>query len=170
MSSYGNEPVVDRLSAMRASASPDRQGRERRVRRPEIVVATVAVVTGLVILLMVVVPRRGGVVSSVAPSTTLAITNNSRVPVGMALMSFPVEPGHLPPSVRVGDRVRIVATPTTDGTGSVRVLGPVATIHEVDSGGTMDGASIVSVITDESVAASIASSGEVHVYLVGEGR
>ena len=173
MSSYGNDGASDRLAAMRAPTEPSRERppRDRQrssVRRPELAVASAAVVVGIVILLVMAMPRGGGVQVATETSTTLAPTNNARIPNGMALVAFPVESGHLPASLRPGDRVKIVATPMADGTGMVRVLGSVVTIENIDTASSVDGSAVVSVIANESIAASVAASGPVHVFLVGE--
>ena len=170
MSSFGHEGGTDRLAALRTRSDPENDRRPPRSRRPELMVAAGAVAVGVILLLLVALPGRNQVQVADQTTTTVAQTNNSRIPVGMALLAFPVAQGHLPPALRPGDRARIVATPAPDGTGTTRVLAPVVTVERIEAAPSLDGSTVVSVIADESIAASIAGSGPVHVFLTGERR
>ena len=168
MPGFGNDSNNDRLAALRTTSEPERAGRQAGRRRPELMVAVIALAVGVVLLVAIAIPRGRAVQVATASSTTLTPTNNARVPSGMVLVAVPVEAGHIPGSVRPGDRVRIVVTPMPDGTGSVRVVPSVVTVQSIDSTASIEGTTVVSVVGDASIVAAIASSGPVHVFLVGE--
>ena len=168
MSGFGGDSNNDRLAALRSGPEPT-PGRGRvAVRRPELIVAAIALALGIALLVSVMMPRGGGVQVATESTTTVAATNNARIPTGMILVAMPVERGHIPASVRPGDRVRIVATPMSDGTGTVHLVPSIVTVQSIDTSDSIDATTVISVIGESSVAAAVAASGPVHVFLVGE--
>lgn len=170
---FGIGGSTDRLSAMRAPATPaqTRTRTDGRGLRLEFVIGILLILGGIAVALYV----RGA--PTTAPMTSIAANPSPEVGAenhGMATLlagevavAFAVEDGNYPPSLRVGDVVRLVVTPGVDGSGEVRSLGERTVVMSVDEPADSGTKRVVTVRGPESIVTALAGSGPVHVAVLG---
>ena len=87
-----------------------------------------------------------------------------------AFIAIALEDGTFPPDVQKGDRVRIVVTPSPDGTGSTRGLDETTIVESMSNASEVGGRYVMTVRGPESVAIAIAASGTIHVAVVDKAQ
>lgn len=167
---------ADRLAMLRGAGVSRQQtsGDANRRMRIELWIGIVLVLGGVAFA----VSTRGGTATTPAPPAASAVASDAVAPTsedsqlldGEAVVSFAVEYGNFPPSLGVGDLVRIIVTPSNDGTGDVRPLGERTVVVSVDQPADMSTTKVVSVRGPESIATAVAASGPVHVAIVKVGN
>ena len=86
--------------------------------------------------------------------------------ISLLFIAMAVEPGNFPPSLAIGDTVRVVVTPSNDGSGSVRNLKETTVVESVMPPAEMGTQFVVTVRAPESLATAIAASGPLHLSIV----
>ena len=165
----GAPGIAERLSVLRApqpGAAPNRASAPKRMRL-EVLIGVVVVLAGVTMALFL----SGGNSSPVdtgepATSSPEVDIQNSRLMAGEAFIAIAVEPGNFPPSLVVGDTVRVVVTPSNDGSGSVRNLKETTVVQSVTPPAEMGTQFVVTVRAPESLATAIAASGPLHLSIV----
>ena len=165
----GAPGIAERLSVLRApqpGAAPNRASAPKRMRL-EVLIGVVVVLAGVTMALFL----SGGNSSPVdtgepATSSPEVDIQNSRLMAGEAFIAIAVEPGNFQPSLVVGDTVRVVVTPSNDGSGSVRNLKETTVVQSVTPPAEMGTQFVVTVRAPESLATAIAASGPLHLSIV----
>ena len=165
----GAPGIAERLSVLRApqlGTAPNRASTPKRMRL-EVLIGVVVVLAGITMALFL----GGGNSSSVGPgepatSSPEVDIQDSRLMSGEAFIAIAVEPGNFPPSLAVGDTVRVVVTPSNDGSGSVRNLREITVVQSVMPPADMGTQFVVTVRAPESLATAIAASGPLHLSIV----
>ena len=165
----GSPGIAERLSVLRApqpGTAPNRASAPKRMRL-EVLIGVVVVLAGVTMALFL----SGGNSSPVgtgepATSSPEVDIQNSRLMAGEAFIAIAVEPGNFPPSLVVGDTVRVVVTPSNDGSGSVRNLKETTVVQSVTPPAEMGTQFVVTVRAPESLATAIAASGPLHLSIV----
>ena len=165
----GAPGIAERLSVLRApqpGTAPNRVLAPKRMRL-EVLIGVVVVLAGITMALFL----GGGNSSPVDPgepatSSPEAEVQNSRLMAGEAFIAIAVEPGNFPPSLVIGDTVRVVVTPSNDGSGSVRNLKETIVVESVMPPAEMGTQFVVTVRAPESLATAIAASGPLHLSIV----
>lgn len=161
----------DRLSAMRAptAAGMSRAGSPARKMRVDLLVGVILILGGLAFALYV----RGGAttapVTSVAGEMGTPVTpaDSGTLLAGEVAVAFAVDDGNYPPSLRVGDEVRLIVTPGLDGTGDVRPIADKTVVLSIDAPTDNGNKRVITVRAPEAVASAVAASGPVHVVILG---
>lgn len=165
----GAPGIAERLSVLRApqpGTAPNRASAPKRMRL-EVLIGVVVVLAGVTMALFL----SGGNSSPVgtgepATSSPELDIQNSRLMAGEAFIAIAVESGNFPPSLVVGDTVRVVVTPSNDGSGSVRNLKETTVVQSVTPPAEMGTQFVVTVRAPESLATAIAASGPLHLSIV----
>ena len=165
----GAPGIAERLSVLRApqpGTAPNRASAPKRMRL-EVLIGVVVVLAGVTMALFL----SGGNSSPVgtgepATSSPEVDVQNSRLMAGEAFIAIAVEPGNFPPSLVVGDTVRVVVTPSNDGSGSVRNLKETTVVQSVTPPAEIGTQFVVTVRAPESLATAIAASGPLHLSIV----
>lgn len=165
----GAPGIAERLSVLRApqpGTAPNRASAPKRMRL-EVLIGVVVVLAGVTMALFL----SGGNSSPVgtgepATSSPEVDIQNSRLMAGEAFIAIAVEPGNFPPSLVVGDTVRVVVTPSNDGSGSVRNLKETTVVQSVTPPAEIGTQFVVTVRAPESLATAIAASGPLHLSIV----
>ena len=168
-SSFGAPGIAERLSVLRTpqpGQAPLKTDAPKRMRL-EALIGVVVVIAGITMALFL----SGGSSSPViggesATSSPKVDAQNSRLMAGEALIAIAVEPGNFPPSLFVGDTVRVVVTPSNDGSGSVRSLKEITVVQSVTPPADMGTQFVVTLRAPESIATAIAASGPLHLSII----
>ena len=168
-SSFGAPGIAERLSVLRTpqpGQAPLKTDAPKRMRL-EVLIGVVVVIAGITMALFL----GGGSSSPViggesATSSPKVDAQNSRLMAGEALIAIAVEPGNFPPSLFVGDTVRVVVTPSNDGSGSVRSLKEITVVQSVTPPADMGTQFVVTLRAPESIATAIAASGPLHLSII----
>jgi hypothetical protein len=135
--------------------------------RLEVLIGVVVVLAGITMALFLSggssSPAIGGEPATSSPKVD---AQDSRLMAGEALIAIAVDPGNFPPSLLVGDTVRVVVTPSNDGSGSVRSLKELTVVQSVTPPAEMGTQFVVTVRAPESLATAIAASGPLHLSIV----
>lgn len=170
---YGMPGPQERLASLRTHKDePVRARRTQRTVRVEVLVGVVVVVLGIAVALNALTGRRDVVQSVQDPLSSQpvqATPQDGRLLDGEGLIAIAVDEGDFPPEIRPGDSVRVVLTPGSDGQGGFREMGQPLTVKSVDPIGETSGKTVVTVIGPSESAVSIASSGSIHLTIVGRG-
>ena len=164
---------ADRLSAMRAPATavqPPSRGSNRGL-RIEFVLGILLILGGIAVALYVrgapTTAPMTSVVMNPSPESGAETHGTVTLLAGEVAAAFAVEDGNYPPSLRVGDVVRIVVTPGNDGAGEVRSLLERTVVMSIDEPSDAGTKRVVTVRGPESIVTALASSGPVHVAVLG---
>ena len=168
-SNFGAPGIAERLSVLRTpqpGTAPLKTNVPKRMRL-EALIGVVVVIAGITMALFL----GGGSSSPViggesATSSPKVDAQNSQLMAGEALISIAVEPGNFPPSLFVGDTVRVVVTPSNDGSGSVRSLKELTVVQSVTPPADMGTQFVVTLRAPESIATAIAASGPLHLSII----
>jgi hypothetical protein len=87
---------------------------------------------------------------------------------GEAFVPIAVESGNFPPVLKDGDQVRVIVTPDSNGTGTVRGLDETTVVHDIETPGDIGTKFVVTVRAPEGVAAAIAASGPVFLAIINK--
>ena len=165
----GAPGIAERLSVLRApqpGTAPSRALAPKRMRL-EVLIGVVVVLAGITMALFLSgsssSPAIGGEPATSSPKVDVP---NSRLMAGEAFIAIAVDPGNFPPSLLVGDTVRVVVTPSNDGSGSVRGLKEITVVQSVTPPADMGTQFVVTVRAPESLATAIAASGPLHLSIV----
>jgi len=168
-SNFGAPGIAERLSVLRTpqpGTAPLKTNTPKRMRL-EVLIGVVVVLAGITLALFLSgsgsSPAIGGESATSSPKVDVP---NSRLMAGEAFIAIAVEPGNFPPSLVVGDTVRVVVTPSNDGSGSVRNLKEITVVQSVMPPADMGTQFVVTVRAPESVATAIAASGPLHLSIV----
>ena len=168
-SNFGAPGIAERLSVLRTpqpGTAPLKTNTPKRMRL-EVLIGVVVVLAGITLALFLSgsgsSPAIGGEPATSSPKVDVP---NSRLMAGEAFIAIAVEPGNFPPSLVVGDTVRVVVTPSNDGSGSVRNLKEITVVQSVMPPADMGTQFVVTVRAPESVATAIAASGPLHLSIV----
>ena len=168
-SNFGAPGIAERLSVLRTpqpGAAPLKANTPKRLRF-EVLIGVVVVLTGITMALFLSggssSPAIGGESATSSPKVDV---QNSRLMAGEALIAIAIEPGNFPPSLLVGDTVRVVVTPSNDGSGSVRSLKELTVVQSVTPPAEMGTQFVVTVRAPETLATAIAASGAIHLSIV----
>lgn len=168
-SNFGAPGVGDRLSALRTSqpGTPSLTVTTPKRMRLELLIGSVVILVGITMALFLSsgssTPSSDG--NPVTSSPKIEV-QDSHLMAGEAFVAIAVEPGSFPPSLTTGDTVRVVVTPSNDGTGSVRSLKEITVVQSVTPPADMGTQFIVTVRAPESIATAIAASGPLHLSIV----
>ena len=168
-SNFGTPGIAERLSVLRTpqpGTAPPLTNTPKRMRL-EVLIGVVVVLAGITMALFLSggssSPAIGGEPATSSPKVD---AQDSRLMAGEALIAIAVDPGNFPPSLLVGDTVRVVVTPSNDGTGSVRSLKEMTVVQSVTPPAEMGTQFVVTVRAPESLATAIAASGPLHLSIV----
>ena len=168
-SNFGAPGIAERLSVLRTpqpGTAPLKTNTPKRMRL-EVLIGVVVVLAGITMALFLSgsssSPAIGGEPATSSPKVDVP---NSRLMAGEAFIAIAVEPGNFPPSLVVGDTVRVVVTPSNDGSGSVRNLKETTVVQSVTPPAEMGTQFVVTVRAPESLATAIAASGPLHLSIV----
>ncbi len=168
-SNFGAPGIAERLSVLRTpqpGTAPLKASEPKRMRL-EVLIGVVVVLAGITMALFLSggssAPATKGEPATISPKTDVP---NSRLMAGEAFIAIAVEPGNFPPSLVVGDTVRVVVTPSNDGSGSVRSLKETTVVQSVTPPADMGTQFVVTVRAPESLATAIAASGPLHLSIV----
>ncbi len=168
-SNFGAPGIAERLSVLRTSqpgSAPLKTNTPKRMRL-EVLIGVVVVLAGITMALFLSgsssSPAIGGESATSSPKVDVS---NSRLMAGEAFIAIAVDPGNFPPSLLVGDTVRVVVTPSNDGSGSVRGLKEKTVVQSVMPPADMGTQFVVTVRAPESLATAIAASGPLHLSIV----
>ena len=165
----GAPGIAERLSVLRApqpGTAPNRASAPKRMRL-EVLIGVVVVLAGVTMALFLSGENSSPVgTGEPATSSPEVDIQNSRLMAGEAFIAIAVEPGNFPPSLVVGDTVRVVVTPSNDGSGSVRNLKETTVVQSVTPPAEMGTQFVVTVRAPESLATAIAASGPLHLSIV----
>ena len=173
-SNFGAPGIAERLSVLRTpqpGTAPQKTNTPRRMRL-EVLIGVVVVLAGITMALFLSggssSPAIGGEPATSSPKID---AQDSRLMAGEAFIAIAVDPGNFPPSLLVGDTVRVVVTPSNDGSGSVRSLKELTVVQSVTPPAEMGTQFVVTVRAPESLATAIAASGPLHLSIVkGDSR
>ena len=166
---YGTPGVAERLSAIRTPQAPPAAPVTPRKIRSEFIIGAVVILVGVALAFLflgkspapvAVVPIPGAEASATASESGALMT-------GEAFVAISVPVGNFPPNIKVGNSVRAVVTPSSDGTGSVKMLRDVLLVQAVNSPTDIGTSHVVTVRAPEAVAVSLAASGPVHLVVIG---
>lgn len=167
---YATPGVAERLSAVRTPQAPAAQAAAPRKIRSEFIIGAVVILVGIALAFLflgksstpaAIVPIPG-TETSVVPSDSGALIS------GEAFVAISVPVGNFPPDIKAGNSVRAVVTPSSDGTGSVKMLRDILLVQSVDAPSDIGTSHVVTVRAPEDVAVSLAASGPVHLVVIGE--
>ena len=168
-SNFGAPGIAERLSVLRTpqpGSAPLKTNTPKRTRL-EVLIGVVVVLAGITMALFLSggssSPAIGGEPATSSPKVD---AQDSRLMAGEAFIAIAVDPGNFPPSLLVGDTVRVVVTPSNDGSGSVRSLKELTVVQSVTPPAEMGTQFVVTVRAPESLATSIAASGPLHLSIV----
>lgn len=168
---YGIPSVADRLSALR---SPSQQHQvsaataPRRIRK-EVLIGVLVAAAGIALALFI---RGGTAPESLATKVDAAVESAASMPTPSQLMSgeafvpIAVESGNFPPVLKDGDQVRVIVTPDSNGSGTVRGLEETTVVHDIESPDDIGTKFVVTVRAPEGVATAIAASGPVFLAII----
>jgi hypothetical protein len=159
----------DRLSALRQnSQSPVSAVTPRKI-RIELLVGAAAFLAVIAVLFVLL----GSRVQQTSSVTTVPVAKSpveGELQSGQALIPLALEEGSFPPHVEVGDQVRIIVSPSSDGTGTTRRLEEETIVQSMSGPSDIGGRSVMTVRGPESVAVAISASGPIHVAIVHEAK
>jgi len=168
-SNFGAPGIAERLSVLRTpqpGTAPLKTNTPKRMRL-EVLIGVVVVLAGITMALFLSgggsSPAIGGEPETSSPEVEV---QDSRLMAGEAFIAIALNPGNFPPSLLVGDTVRVVVTPSNDGSGSVRSLRELTVVQSVTPPDEMGTQFVVTVRAPESLATSIAASGPLHLSIV----
>jgi hypothetical protein len=168
-SNFGAPGIAERLSVLRTpqpGAAPLKTNTPKRMRL-EVLIGVIVVLAGITMALFLSggssSPAIGGEPATSSPKTE---AQDSRLMAGEALIAIAIDPGNFPPSLLVGNTVRVVVTPSNDGSGSVRSLKETTVVQSVTPPSEMGTQFVVTVRAPESLATAIAASGPLHLSIV----
>jgi hypothetical protein len=168
-SNFGTPGIAERLSVLRTpqpGAAPIKNNAPKRMQL-EVLIGVVVVLAGITMALFLSggssSPATGGEAATSPPKID---AQDSRLMSGEALIAIAVDPGNFPPSLLVGDTVRVVVTPSSDGSGSVRSLKELTVVQSVMPPADMGTQFVVTVRAPEILATAIAASGPLHLSIV----
>jgi hypothetical protein len=168
-SNFGAPGIAERLSVLRTpqpGSAPLKTNTPKRMRL-EVLIGVVVVLAGITMALFLSgggsSPAIGGEPATSSPKVD---AQDSRLMAGEAFIAIAVDPGNFPPSLLVGDTVRVVVTPSNDGSGSVRSLKELTVVQSVTPPAEMGTQFVVTVRAPESLATAIAASGPLHLSIV----
>ena len=168
-SNFGAPGIAERLSVLRTpqpGTAPLKTNTPKRMRL-EVLIGVVVVLAGITMALFLSgggsSPAIGGELATSSPKVN---AQDSRLMAGEAFIAIAVDPGNFPPSLLVGDTVRVVVTPSNDGSGSVRSLKELTVVQSVTPPSEMGTQFVVTVRAPESLATAIAASGPLHLSIV----
>jgi len=169
---FGAPGIAERLSVLRTpqpGTAPLKTNTPKRMRL-EVLIGIVVVLAGITMALFLKnggsSPAIGGGPGTSSPKVDV---QDSRLMAGEAFIAIAVDPGNFPPSLLVGDTVRVVVTPSNDGSGSVRSLKEITVVQSVTPPADMGTQFVVTVRAPESLATAIAASGPLHLSIVKGG-
>jgi hypothetical protein len=169
---FGAPGIAERLSVLRApqpGTAPLKTNTPKRMRL-EVLIGIVVVLAGITMALFLKgggsSPAIGGGPETSSPKVDV---QDSRLMAGEAFIAIAVDPGNFPPSLLVGDTVRVVVTPSNDGSGTVRSLKEITVVQSVTPPADMGTQFVVTVRAPESLATAIAASGPLHLSIVKGG-
>ena len=168
-SNFGAPGIAERLSVLRTpqpgTTSPKKSAPKRM--RLEVLIGVVVVLAGITMALFLSggssSPVTGGEPATISPKVDVP---NSRLMAGEAFIAIAMDFGNFPPSLVAGDTVRVVVTPSNDGSGSVRSLKETTVVQSVIPPTDMGTQFVVTVRAPESLATAIAASGPLHLSIV----
>lgn len=170
---YGIPSVTDRLSALRTpqqQASSTAAVAPRRVRK-EVLIGALVAAAGIAMALFL---RGGTAPESLTSKVNAAVESAASTPLPSQLMSgeafvpIAVESGNFPPVLKDGDQVRVIVTPDSNGTGTVRGLEETTVVHDIKAPGDIGTQFVVTVRAPEGIAAAIAASGPVFLAIINK--
>ena len=172
-SNFGAPGIAERLSVLRTpqpGTAPLKTNTPKRMRL-EVLIGIVVVLAGITMALFLSgggsSPAIGGETETSSPKVD---AQDSRLMAGEAFIAIAVDPGKFPPSLLVGNTVRVVVTPSNDGSGSVRSLKEITVVQSVTPPADMGTQFVVTVRAPESLATAIAASGPLHLSIVKGGN
>ena len=173
-SNFGAPGIAERLSVLRTpqpGTAPLKANTPKRMRL-EVLIGVVVVLAGITMALFLSgessSPAIGGEPATSSPKVDV---QNSGLMAGEAFIAIAIEPGNFPPSLLVGDTVRVVVTPSNDGSGSVHSLKEITVVQSVTPPADMGTQFVVTVRAPESLATAVAASGPLHLSIVrGDGQ
>jgi hypothetical protein len=169
-SNFGAPGIAERLSVLRTPqpGTPPLKTNTPKRMRLEVLIGVVVVLAGITMALFLSgggssSPAIGGEPATSSPQID---AQDSRLMAGEAFIAIAVDPGNFPPSLLVGDTVRVVVTPSNDGNGSVRSLKELTVVQSVTPPADMGTQFVVTVRAPESLATAVAASGAIHLSIV----
>jgi hypothetical protein len=166
---YATPGVAERLSAMRTPPAQPTPAVTPRKIRSEFIIGAVVILVGIALAFVffgrssipVTVAQIPGTETSAPPSESGALIS------GEAFVAISVPVGNFPPDIKAGNSVRAVVTPSSDGTGAVKMLRDVLLVQSVATPTDIGTSHVVTVRAPEAVAVSLAASGPIHLVVIG---
>jgi hypothetical protein len=166
---FGAPGIAERLSVLRTpqpGTAPRKTNTPKRMRL-EVLIGALVVLAGITMALFL----SGGNSSSAiggepVTSSPKVDAQDSRLMAGEAFIAIALDLGNFPPSLLAGDTVRVVVTPSNDGSGTVRSLKELTVVQSVTPPTDMGTQFVVTVRAPESLTTAIASSGAIHLSIV----
>jgi hypothetical protein len=156
------------LSAVRTPQTATTQPVAPRKIRTEFIVGAVVILIGLV-LAFLFLGKSNVPVAITSDSTVEAgvdLKQSGALLSGEAFVAISVPVGNFPPDIKAGDSIRAVVTPSSDGSGTVRILRDVLFVQAVDAPTDIGTSHVVTVRAPEEVAVAIAASGPIHLAVI----
>ena len=160
--------AADRLHAFRQPQEAPSGNRRMSIRKNEVLMGAVVILVGILLISFVVFRpnKTQTVIGAPEIPSQLSEISEPQLLAGDALIALAVQPGHYPPQLVVGDAVRIAVTPGVDGNSETRLLPDEAVVTSISTSNDIQTESVITVIAPQTVLASIAASGELHVAKV----
>ena len=166
---YATPGVAERLSAVRAPQAQAVQVATPRKIRSEFIIGAAVILVGIALAFLFLGNSQapGAVVPIPGTETSVLPTESGALISGEAFVAVSVPVGNFPPDIKAGNSVRAVVTPSSDGTGSVKMLRDVLLVQSVDAPSDIGTSYVVTVRAPEDVAVSLAASGPIHLVVIG---
>jgi len=161
----GSSSGTDRLNSLRQNSQSQMSTLTPRKIRIELLLGVGAFLVIIAVLFILIGSKSPSVVSSTSLIAQSEEQGN-HLRSGEALIALALEEGTFPPDVQTGDHVRIVVTPSGDGSGTTRGLDETTTVESLSGASEIGGRYVMTVRGPESVAIAVAASGSVHVAVI----
>ena len=166
---YGAPGIAERLSVLRSPQTAPTSGVSKTPNRgkAELLIGVIVVLASILLAFLF----RGGnkspaITADSVLSESTVVDSRLNLMSGEALVAVAINPGNFPPSLAPGDTVRVVVTPGSDGSGTVRSLKEITVVQSVTAPTDMNNQFVITMRSEESIATAIAASGPVHLAIV----
>jgi hypothetical protein len=168
MESFRSESAQDRLAALRKPVSSPMPATTVISRRVLTLVAGAVMLVLAVLALLLTQRSSPQVTTPEVVVTTPPIDVPDTLLEGESYVAIAAEVGTFPPSLSVGDTVRVVVVPNFDSGQTTRSLDDLAMIREVTPPSEFDTTHVITVRAPLAVAIAIADAQKIHLAVVKE--
>lgn len=160
--------ATERLSAFRHLGDEVSTRKRAFSRKTEVFVGVSVTLVGLLLLVTVLLrpSKEEAVVGQLPVASSNVVVPSTELLDGEVMVALPVQVGHYPSQLAVGDTVRIVVTPGINGDGETRLLTEEVVVTELSKANDVGAESVITVRAPQSIFVDIAASGPIHVAKV----